>query len=116
MFFYNIFRMPKNGYKNRHGYKNRCYKNRHGLYISSSGFKVVIFLLQRKMQFWHILETFENFIKRKTLVGPQVIPRSFGIPRNFHLQHYSILGKNYKNVYHRKTSEGIEEQMNFRSI
>ena len=23
----------KNGYKNRHGYKNRCYKNRHGLYL-----------------------------------------------------------------------------------
>ena len=71
------------------------------------------------MHFGQILETFENFNKRKTLVGPQVIPRSsnerinrntrpsWNIPRNFHLQHYSVLGKNYKNVYHRKTSEGI---------
>ena len=32
---------------------------------------------------------------------------SWNIPRNFHLQHYSVLGKNYKNVFHRKTSEGI---------
>ena len=38
------------------------------------------FLLQRKMQFGHILETFENFNKRKTLVGPQVIPRSLALP------------------------------------
>ena len=39
-------------------------------------FERIDFLLQRKMQFGHILETFENFNKRKTLVGPQVIPRS----------------------------------------
>ena len=32
---------------------------------------------------------------------------SWNIPRNFHLQHYTVLGKNYKNVFHRKTSEGI---------
>ena len=32
---------------------------------------------------------------------------SWNIPRNFHFKHYSVLGKNYKNVFHRKTSEGI---------
>ena len=39
------------------------------------------FLLQRKMQFGHILETFKNFNKRKTLVGPQVIPLRVSIKR-----------------------------------
>ena len=38
------------------------------------------FVVQRKIQFGYILETFENFNKRKTLVGPQVIPRSLALP------------------------------------
>ena len=38
------------------------------------------FLLQRKIQFGYVLETFENYNKRKTLVGPQVIPRSLALP------------------------------------
>ena len=38
------------------------------------------FLLRRKIQFGYVLETFENYNKRKTLVGPQVIPRSLALP------------------------------------
>ena len=81
----------------------------------------------KRCNFLHILESFANSVRRKNLVGPQVMPRSladygenisnerlnstsrpsWNIPRNFHFKHYSVLGKNYKNVFHRKTSEGI---------
>ena len=48
--------------------------------ISSSGLKVAIFCCREKIQFGYVLETFENYNKRKTLVGPQVIPRSLALP------------------------------------
>ena len=51
-------------------------------------------MVQRKIQFGYILETFENFNKRKTLVGPQVIPRSiFKSFENVPKLHFSLQQK-----------------------